>query len=105
MRRPSAVATSRTEELTEGPVETDSLFTMSDQTGSAPPTSSPVASGGKDQSTVLLPLARLLARQAARQRLHRSRGYGLLQIAIGLLLATLGLAGALLLAPRLGGQW
>jgi hypothetical protein len=57
-----------------------------------------------DRSAILLPLARLLGRQAARQHLHRHRGYGMIQIAITLAVVSAFLIGALLLAQRLGGR-
>ncbi len=55
-----------------------------------------------NQSPSLLPLARLLARRAARQHVRRHRGYGLLQIAIGLGLVAALLVGVLFLARHLG---
>jgi hypothetical protein len=56
-----------------------------------------------DQSATLLPLARLLGRQAARQHM-RHRGYGMIQIAVGLAVVATLLIGALLLAQRLVGR-
>lgn len=56
-----------------------------------------------DRSATLLPLARLLGRQAARQHL-RHRGYGMIQVAVGLAIVAALLIGALLLAQWLGGR-
>jgi hypothetical protein len=55
-----------------------------------------------DRSATLLPLARLLGRQAARHHL-RHRGYGMIQIAVGLAVVAV-LIGAVLLAQRVGGR-
>jgi hypothetical protein len=62
-----------------------------------------VSCASLDRPATLLPLARLLGRQAARQHL-RHRGYGMIQIAFGLAVAAALLIGALLLARWLGGR-
>ena len=75
---------------------------VSDQTAFARSTASPPPVAGQDQSDPLLPLTRLLARHAARQHVLRHRGYGMLQVAVGVVVLAVILMAALLLTSSMG---
>ena len=79
---------------------------MADDAVVASPTAASMQVAGETHSALLVPLTRLLAQHAARQHLQRRRhrGYGLIQIALGLGAVALFLIGALLLAQRLRGE-
>jgi hypothetical protein len=72
------------------------------QTG-GPPVSSTTATT-PDPHSMLMPLARLVARRAAREHLRRHRGLGLIEIAIGVGLAAVLLGAVFLLMQHLGGR-
>ena len=86
-------------------VEANLASTIADHPVMASPTTLGPNPAGDEQSAPLIPLARLLARHAAHQHLHRRhRGHGLIQAAIVLGAVALILIGALLLAQRLRGE-